>query len=312
MIFLSDQQVGELLTPDATQAALREAFVAFADGRAAVQSRIKTEAAGVRLSTMGAVIPGCGVAGAKLYTTIEGRFAFVIVLFDSAGGQPLAVMESNTITRLRTAAVTVVAAGASIDAARVRTIVVFGAGVQGQSHVEQLAAAYPQAELRVVNHRPAGAVLDALSARIGRSVRQHPAERALEGADIVVMATRSKTPLVDDALLPRDGLLALVGSSLPAAAEASADTMRRAGAVIVEWAEQTRKEAGDLVQLGDAAASLPVVELGPLLAGRASVPRDRLVVFKSVGIGLEDVAAAAAVWRRHQARGSTTAAPAAS
>ncbi|CAN5246397.1 ornithine cyclodeaminase family protein [soil metagenome] len=306
MIFVADEQIEQLLTPAATQAALREAFVTFADGRAAIQPRIKTEAAGVRLSTMGAVIPstipGTGVAGAKIYTTIAGKFSFVIVLFSSESGQPLAVMESNTITRLRTAACTVITAQAAIDAARVRTIVVFGAGVQGQSHLEQLAAAYPQASLRVVNHRPVQAVLDDLSTRTGLEVRQYDAERALDGADLVVMATRSKTPLVDDALLPRDGFVALVGSSLPTSVEASRETVRRAGTVIVEWAPQTLKEAGDLVQLGDDAATLPLLELSDLLSGRKTVAPGGLVLYKSVGIGLEDVAVAGAAWQRLQSR----------
>lgn len=306
MIFVPDEQIEDLLTPAATQAALREAFVTFADDKAAIQPRIKTEAAGVRLSTMGAVIPsaiaGTGVAGAKIYTTIAGKFSFVIVLFSSESGLPLAVMESNTITRLRTAACTVITAQASIDAARVRTIVVFGAGVQGQSHIEQLAAAYPQATLRVVNHRPVQAVLDALSTRTGLEVRQHEAERALDGADLVVMATRSRTALVDDAWLPRDGFLALVGSSLPTAVEAAPATVKRASAVIVEWSQQTLKEAGDLVQLGEAVRDLPIIELADLLAGRRRAPSTGLVLYKSVGIGLEDVAVAGAAWQRLQSR----------
>lgn len=306
MILLSDQQLAELLTPEATQVALRNAFVAFADDKAAVQARIKTEAAGVRLSTMGAVIPGNGVAGAKVYTTINGRFAFVILLFSTDSGQPLAVMESNVITRLRTAACTVVAAQASIDPARVRTVVVFGAGTQGQSHLEQLAVAYPQAELRLVNHRPAEGVAADLSTRIGREVRQFDAERALEQADIVVMATRSKTPLVDDAWLPKDGFLALVGSSLPSSAEASPATLRRASSIIVEWSPQTLKEAGDLVQLGGT-EGLPLIELADLLAGRKTLPGRGLTVYKSVGIGLEDVAVAGAAWQRFQSGARSTA-----
>src|SRR6478672_3047020 len=92
------------------EAAMRDAFASFAAGDAAMQERIRTEAGGVKLSTLGAVIPAQGVTGAKVYTTIKGQFQFVILLFSTETGRPLASFDAGAITRLRTAACSVLAA----------------------------------------------------------------------------------------------------------------------------------------------------------------------------------------------------------
>ncbi|HEY9222825.1 MAG TPA: ornithine cyclodeaminase family protein, partial [Variovorax sp.] len=110
MQHISDAMIDALVTPADAQAVLRDAFVHFDEGTAAMQERIRTEAGGVKLSTLGAVIPGQGVAGAKVYTTIKGQFSFVILLFSTEDGRPLASFDAGAITRLRTAACSVLAA----------------------------------------------------------------------------------------------------------------------------------------------------------------------------------------------------------
>src|SRR6476469_3089705 len=96
---------------------------------------MRTDAGGVKLSTLGGVVPSQGVVGAKVYTTIAGRFDFVIVLFSTDDGRPIATLEANAITRLRTAAVSLVAARACA-VEEVKSIVVFGSGVQARAHAD--------------------------------------------------------------------------------------------------------------------------------------------------------------------------------
>ena len=111
----------------------------------------------VAIATMGAALPAAGVVGAKVYTTIDGRYQFVIVLFSAITGEPLAVLEANEITRLRTAAVTAVAMQ-RLAAREARALAIFGTGVQARAHAEALLMARPFERVLV-----AGAMLRRIS-----------------------------------------------------------------------------------------------------------------------------------------------------
>jgi ornithine cyclodeaminase/alanine dehydrogenase-like protein (mu-crystallin family) len=281
MIHFTDADVERALSGVDIGAALREAFVDLAAGRAAQQPRVRTDAAGIKLSTLGAVLPRRGIAGAKVYTTIEGRFSFLIALFSSRTGKPLATFEANEITRRRTAAVSVLAARhAALK--EIAKVAVFGTGVQGRAHADAFAAAYPDAELRIIG-------------------RNDGERAALRGAQIIVTATRSPTPLFDGRDVAPGAFVSAVGSSRPDARELDDALLARACTMIVEWKEQTLSEAGDLVLAApDVRSRLNIVELGDVLAGnvRARENADDIVIFKSVGVGLEDVAVAGLAYRK--------------
>ena len=81
MQHISDTMIDDLVSPTKAQQVLLDAFRRFGSDQAAMQPRIRTESDGVKISTLAAVIPAQGVAGAKIYTTINGKFSFVILLF---------------------------------------------------------------------------------------------------------------------------------------------------------------------------------------------------------------------------------------
>jgi ornithine cyclodeaminase len=298
VIHLGDEAIDGALRDADLIGTLRRAFVAFARGEAAMQRRMRTDAGGVKLSTLGAVWPGEGYAGAKVYTTIAGRFDFVIVLFCAHTGAPLATLDANAITRWRTAAVSVLAAQqyARKDAA---TLAVFGTGVQARAHVEAFARAFPLASIRIVS-RGSGEALAAHARSLVRGeVRVAGAREALAGADIVVTATRAASPLFAGDWVAPGAFVAAVGSSRPDTRETDDALVARASAIVVEWSEQTQDEAGDLVQADPALlARVPVIDLGDVLAGTAQPRRAEgdVAIFKSVGVGLADIAAAGLAW----------------
>ncbi|HVL75945.1 MAG TPA: ornithine cyclodeaminase family protein, partial [Noviherbaspirillum sp.] len=141
MLHLTDDMIERLVSASEAESVLRSAFIDFAGGRAAMQARARTEAGGVKLSTLGAVIPGQGVTGAKVYTTINGQFRFVILLFSTEDGRPLACLDAGTITRIRTAACSLLAAR-ELAPERPQRMALFGAGVQGSAHAEQFSRAF--------------------------------------------------------------------------------------------------------------------------------------------------------------------------
>lgn len=300
MQHITDAMVESAVSADDAQQVLREAWRSFDAADAAMQERVRTEVGGVKLSTLGAVLPGQGVAGAKVYTTIAGRFSFVILLFDSRDGRPLASFDAAAITRLRTAACSVLVAQhlARSDA---RRLAIFGTGVQAQAHLAQFAAAYALEEVRLCSRQPVPETVAAWSRQTGVAVRQCTAQAAVDGADIVVTASRAAAPLFAGEALAPGVFVAAVGSSLPHTRELDDTALRRARLVAVEWRPQSLREAGDLVLAApDTGLADKTVELGALVSGRVAGRTDphAVMVYKSVGVGLQDVALAGLAWQR--------------
>ena len=310
MRHIGDALVDELVDPAQAQEALLEAFRSFGAGRASMQERVRTESGGTKLSTLGAVMPDQGFAGVKVYTTIDGRFRFVILLFSAHDGRPLASLDATAITRLRTAATSVIASR-YLARPGATSMALFGAGVQGRAHAMQMAQAYPLTEIRVCDPFAAPTLYADMERECGVAVRPCDANEALEGSDIVVTASRARTPLFSGDRLPPGAFVAAIGSSLPDTRELDDRALARASVVAVDWSQQALKEAGDLV-LADPAClgGGKLVQLSDLITGAATGRRDDgdITIFKSVGIGLQDIALAGLAWRRlgdrQESRGS--------
>ncbi|MCT9127223.1 ornithine cyclodeaminase family protein [Cupriavidus gilardii] len=303
MQHITDEMVDRHVAPEDVQRIMLEAFRSFGQGNAAMQQRIRTEAGGVKLSTLGAVIPEQGVAGAKVYMTIEGQFSFVILLFSTEDGRPLASFDAGAITRLRTAACTVVAAR-HLARPNARTLALFGAGTQGAAHARQLSAALPLERILLCDPYAPADLPERLSQSCGIPVLVTENEAAVREADIVVTASRSTTPLFSGEAIKPGAFVAAIGSSLPHTRELDDVALSRASAVVVEWKPQSTREAGDIVMAGRGV--LPeskLVELADVVLERARPRRsdDDIVIYKSVGVGLEDVALAGLAWQRVQA-----------
>ncbi len=324
MQHITDDMIDACVQPEQAQHVLREAFLQFGQGRAAVQARERTEAQGVKLSTLGAVLPDQGIAGAKVYTTIAGRFGFVVLLFSARDGRPLASLDAAALTRIRTAACSVLAARA-LARPQPQTLGLFGLGVQGIEHAWQLTRAFPITRLLVHDpHVPEGPRDARLAQRLGVPVVRSAPDDIAAASDLIVTATRSRTALFSGDALCDHAFVAAIGSSLPDTRELDDAALRRAGRIVVEWKAQTLQEAGDLILAGpDTGVPQKLVELSDILAPNvrspndpapnAPVPNDSvpsipvpdaaagacgISIYKGVGIGLADIALAGFAWRQ--------------
>ncbi|MBU4181937.1 MAG: ornithine cyclodeaminase family protein [Gammaproteobacteria bacterium] len=303
MQHITDDMIDAAVSPQDAQQVLLDAFRSFGHGQAAMQERIRTEAQGVKLSTLGAVIPEQKVAGAKVYTTIQGQFTFVIVLFSTEDGRALASFDAGAITRLRTAACSLIAAR-HLARPGARQMALFGAGVQGRAHAIQMAQAFDLEEIRVCDPYALPGMAADLQRQCGTPVRLCDAAETVAGADIVVTASRSTTPLFSGDELKPGCFVAAIGSSLPHTRELDDRALERAARIAVEWLPQTLREAGDLVLARPGLVSPEkLVELGALVTGVSPgrQSEDEITLYKSVGVGLEDVALAGLAWQRVQA-----------
>ena len=237
------------------------------------------------------VMPASGEAmGIKMVTFYPGNVELpthmaVIALFDPKTGAPLALMDGRYITEMRTAAVSAVATDA-LAHPEAKVLALLGAGVQARAHLEVLRHVRRFEEVRVWNHHAEKAEQFAEE----HGIKAMGIEEAVRDADVVVTATSAREPILKGAWLKAGAHVNAVGASRPDWRELDDDAMRNA--VIVDSYEGARNEAGDVILSG----AKPFAELGEILNGTKRVERGATTIFKSLGMAVEDVAAASLVY----------------
>ena len=239
----------------------------------------------------------------------------VVVLFDGATGRPTAVLNGSAVTSIRTAAVTALATRvlAREDA---RSLAILGSGVQAAAHLRSLLLVRPFAQVRVYspNATRAGAFVERARAEHGDATRIETAasaREALAGADVVVTATNSATPVLERAWLAAGAHVNAIGASLVSARELDVATVA-AAELFADSRESLANEAGEfrlaLAEGAIAGSEHVLAELGEVVIGARpgrSGP-SALTVFRSLGIGVEDLAAAELAVARARAAGAGT------
>lgn len=292
LLFLNEDQVRAVLSYDDLIPAIRQALMDLSAGR--VIQPLRTVMSVAAHSGWFAVMPAVygGVMGAKMVTFYPGNVALekhthmaMIQLFRANTGEPLAVMDGRLITEMRTAAVSAVAVDqlAHRDA---KVLGILGSGVQARSHVLALARVRKFEEIRVWSRSEENA--HKFAEEVGGRVTS--AEEAVTGADVALTLTSSPVPVLQGRWLKRDALVCAVGAVTPDRRELDEEAMR--GAVVVESREAAMREPGDILM----AKAEVSAEIGELLNGASLDRRERPVVFKSVGVAIEDIATAKLVY----------------
>jgi ornithine cyclodeaminase len=231
-----------------------------------------------------------------------------VELFDGETGQLRAVMNASAITAIRTAAVSAVATRA-LAREDARELAILGAGAQGRSHLDALAAVRPFERARVWSRTAdhARALAADANAPFPVEVAASAAE-AIRGADVVVTATASPTPVVERDWLTEGVHINAVGACLPTTRELDTATMADAS-LFVDRRESALNEAGDYVLAAEEGAIGPDhvrAELGEVLVGAVTgrTSASELTVFESLGLAVEDLAAAEFLYRRARESGA--------
>ena len=229
-----------------------------------------------------------------------------VMLHDGDTGELRALLNASAVTEIRTAAVSAVATRllARPDS---RVVAVIGAGVQGRSHIEAMRCVLPDAEIRLWSR---GAARAAELAAVTGASHVGTIEEALVGADVVCTTTSSREPIISRDLLGPGVHVNAVGSSIASAREFDAAAIV-AASLFVDRRESTLNEAGDyLIAVAEAGIGPDHIkaELGELLEGvhPGRVSDDEFTLFKSLGLAVEDLAAAELVVGRARERGIGT------
>jgi ornithine cyclodeaminase len=271
-------------------------FVIRPEGEASLMGLMPARRAGAKpLWSLKAltIVPGNSARG------LDSHQGFV-ALFDGETGEPRAFLNAGGITAIRTAAVSGVATRL-LAREDVRTLAILGTGTQGQSHLEAMRAVRDFE--RVVAWSASGRSLDG-----AESVPT--AEEAVRDADVICTVTALAEPILRREWLKDGAHINAVGSSIPTTRELDTATMA-AASLFVDRRESTLNEAGDFLFPQREGAIGPEhirAELGELLLGTAPgrTSPDELTVFKSLGLAVEDLAAAEYVLRRAEEEGAGT------
>jgi ornithine cyclodeaminase/alanine dehydrogenase-like protein (mu-crystallin family) len=226
-----------------------------------------------------------------------------VLLSDGETGEPVAFLNASAITEIRTAAVSAVATRA-LARANARELAILGAGVQARSHLEAMRAVRDFERVRIYSRTPEHA---RALAEEGGADAVGSGEEAVRGADVVVTVTSSPEPVLERDWLKSGAHVNAVGACLPHMRELDTQTIADA-AFFTDRRESAENEAGDFVLARAEGAIGPEhirAELGEVLAGMAPGrgSDDELTVFESLGIAIEDLAAADHVVRRARVEG---------
>jgi ornithine cyclodeaminase/alanine dehydrogenase-like protein (mu-crystallin family) len=305
MLYLTESDVRRLLPMPTCIEIMRNTFRALSDGTALNQPRRR-----LHLPT-GAVLHQMAGAvgdyfGTKIYSAHAKHGAhFWFHLFDAKTAEPLALMEANWLGQIRTGAASGYATDllARPDSSAVGVI---GSGFQARSQIEAMLAVRAIQSVKVWSRdeRRRKSFAEECLANFRVAVRAvDTAEEAVREADIVVTATFAKDPVLDDSWIRPGTHINAMGSNNPQRRELPAALIARADQIVVDSIEQARIESGDLLLVWSAAdwSNPRLVELEDATLGR--LQPEHITIFKSNGLGVEDVAAGAYVYERARAAG---------
>ncbi len=321
VLFVNEAGVHDLLPMDACVGLMREALVALARGDAVLplRSLVRLPDGSGILGLMPGYLGAPRSFGLKVVSVMPGNHGTpydshqgVVMLFGIEHGEPLAILDATAITAIRTAAASA-AATAALARADAGDLALIGSGTQARTHLEAMRAVRPLGRVRVWSRTRGNAERFAREqgARLGLAVEvAASAEEAVRGADLVCTTTAAREPVVRGAWLARGAHVNAVGACFAATRELDTEAVARAR-LYTDCRESCLSEAGEFLiarregAIGDAHL---LGELGEVLLGRVPgrLADDDVTVYESLGVALEDLAAAHFIHRRAVETGAGT------
>ena len=307
ILILNKREIEQLLPMSTCIDLMAEALVSLTRGKVVLPLRpvIRIPDSPNVFGLMPAYSTSLKAIGTKLISVFPGNHGTtldshqgVVALFDGENGSPLAIMDAASITAIRTAAVSGVATRqlARKDAS---TLAILGSGVQARTHLDAMFAVRPFKKVfvwsRNADHARALASKTVWTQRAEFEVAAD-AKTAVTAADVVCTVTASREPVLRGKWLRQGAHINAVGASLPTTRELDTEAVKRAD-VYVDRRESALNEAGDLlIPIGEGAISADhiIAEIGELLSGpdHGRENGDEITLFKSLGLAVEDLAAA--------------------
>lgn len=309
LLYLTEADIEKLLTMDLALSAVEAAFRKMALDEAFNLPRQRCQTDQVMLHVLPAAAKTLGAIGFKAYTTSKSGAKFHVTLYDPKSGELAALIEADALGQFRTGAASGVA---TMKLARpdASSVGLYGTGKQARTQLLAVCKVRPIKRVCVYGRDPERrrAFAAQLTAETGvEVVPVETPEEAAHGHDIVITATNAREPVLQGAWLSAGAHVNLIGSNFMGKAEADVDVFRRAALVTVDSKEQAKLEAGDFAPAITAGVLhwSDVFDFAPVLVGKypgRETPQD-VTVFKSLGLGIEDIALAVRIVELAQQQG---------
>lgn len=309
-LLLTEAEVRAILTMPLAMECVETSFRRLADGSAVCHPRRRLRMAQKGLMNyMAAADSAGGYMGLKIYTVSPSGVRFLVPLFSSRSGELCALIEADYLGQMRTGAATGVATKvmARSDA---RTLGIIGTGLQSRTQLEAVAHARKLEIVRAFGRDAARRekFAEEMTARLGVPVAPaDSAEEAVRGADIVITSTNSSKPVVEGRWLRPGTHINAIGSNFAEKQELDAEAVGRCDVIAADSVEQSKIEAGDLIQAFglDVSRWAGVRELADIVAGKAPgrTNQDQITLFKSNGVAIEDVVLGGRIYEIARERG---------
>lgn len=300
--YITDEEVRAVFTLERAYDSQAEAFRSLESGRAHLGQRVLVPAeengpftfsyiarlhpeAGV-VAKLGSVQPANAGTGLPVVSAL-------ITCLDPRTGAPVAIIDGTSVTTLRTAAATAVAIDALRRGRHHLRVAIIGAGVQGMAHLAAISRLDSVSRIDMVTRPERHELLQLPSTPHCEVQVSDSVTAAARRADVVVLCTNSATPVISVGDLKPNAVVISIGSYSAELSEVDGDVVSSAALVVVDHIATSLVQAGPVVQASAAGVISPdsIVELGAVITGRIVVP-EGLIFFNSIGIGVQDSAAA--------------------
>ena len=308
-LFLSDQEVAQLLPMDECIDVLEEAFAHAGAGKVDNRPRNRIRMPGGFFHFIVASNEGHGVFGYKAYPSFAGGAKMIVMLYDYETGALLSCMEGGRLGQIRTGAASGLATKymAKEDSA---TVAVIGSGFQARTQLEAVCAVRDIKGVKVFSRKEERRT--AFAERSSESLKVdvkavESAQECVEGADVVIVITSAREPaLLGEWLSPGTHVNAAGGNHWMRR-EVDEETVLRSEVIVVDDLDQAKIECGDLMWLEPRGSFRwdMAKELQDVVAGRVNgrPSEESITLFESMGLALEDIAAAHLVYNKAKAQG---------
>ena len=299
MLYITEKEVDETLEMKETVSILREAFQDLGEGHSSVSPRERLHSDGVVLNSMPGIFAKYHLAGMKCYIAGKGGARFVVLVFDTRTSDLIAVIEANRLGQIRTGALPAMVSQLILKK-KEQEIAIIGSGFQAETQLEGLLSVFDCGLVHVYSRHPENARSFArrMQSKFGVEARAHEkVGEATRNATVISSITNSNEAIFSRKDLGEKYHVNLCGGNLPMRREAAEDVLAESDIVVVENIEQALKETGEIIGFRKNYPQKEMIELKDLVIKPPSKEPDRSVL-KTMGVGLEDVAAAYLVLKK--------------
>ena len=293
MYYVTEKEVEENLPMREIIDELEKSFIEYGKGQAQSSPRERNILEGTVFNTMPAISTRLGLAGMKTYIAGRNGAHFVVLLFDTSSDKLIAVLEANKLGQIRTGALPAMVTRHLVTG-KGHTFTLIGSGFQAETQLRGILEVIDVNEVRVHSRtfEHARKFPEKYSRETGVEIRAfEDVGNALKNATVVSSMTDSNNAIFSRSHLGDAYHVNLAGGNLPMRQEAADDVLSESDLVVVEHLEQALMESGEIIHLSQMKEAAKMVELKDFMIRKDDYKGSKRTVFKSMGIGLEDIAA---------------------